>query len=163
MRGLQAIQCLTRRARLGRVGGCQGDDLTPGLTRAGEILLVSEEGSAGFSEGLTISADTVELVADQQAKIGLACNVSAGSIRLTSTGETTKSDALVRQGTQISADTLTVQASRTAELGQDVVVDEPRALVGEPRREDLAVLSRPGRQGCVVQRPDGGADRGPHR
>jgi hypothetical protein len=93
-----------------------------GIT-ASEILLVSEEGDAGFSKGLDLLAESIEVVAAKQAFVGLTCNVSAGSVRLVSTGDTPASDAVVKQGTSIVTDSLHLEASRAARLGPSVVVE----------------------------------------
>lgn len=44
---------------------------------------------------------------------------------------------------------------------QDTVVEQPRALAGELRRDVVEVAARPARHRCIVQPPYGGADRGP--
>jgi YVTN family beta-propeller protein len=90
---------------------------------ATHILLVSEEGSAGLSNGLHLTADTIKVIAANQAKVGLACTVEAGSLELISTGDLPSSDALVRQGSQVTADSMTLRASRAAKLGPDVVAE----------------------------------------
>ena len=99
---------------------------------AGEVLLVSEEGSAGFSRGLTLTAGTIGVVAEKEAMIGLSCTVAADSIELISTGDTLSSNASIRQGSQVTAESLLLQASRTAMLGPGVVV----SVV-----DDLTILS----------------------
>ncbi|MCP4658351.1 MAG: hypothetical protein GY856_23300, partial [bacterium] len=71
---------------------------------AGTIMLVSEEGSAGFSKGLELTAGEISVQALKQAEIGLAATVQVtGSVTLVSTGDLASSDALIRRGSYVSA------------------------------------------------------------
>jgi len=105
--------CVYGRKRI-TIGGT-GSDQT---MEAGTILLVSEEGDAGFSENLTLTADDLSIEAFREAKIGLSCDVTvSGPLSLVSTGELSNSNAVIRQNSVVSADTILVQASRDARLG----------------------------------------------
>ena len=93
------------------------------------IDLVSEEGSAGFSKGLELVADTIDVRALKEAKVGLACRVTANVLNVVSTGDLTTSEALIRQDSTVTAGAVLVQASRGATLGQATTIDVTGSLV----------------------------------
>ena len=93
------------------------------------MLLMSEEGSAGFSKALALTGDTIEVRALKEAKVGLDCDVSVtGALTVVSTGDLATSDALIRQGSTVTAGEIVVEASRGATLGPSTVIDVAGAL-----------------------------------
>ncbi|MCP4571753.1 MAG: hypothetical protein GY838_05320, partial [bacterium] len=99
-----------------------------GIT-ASTIALVSEEGPALFSKGLTLTADEISVRGLKQAQIGLSNTVTVtGSVILESTGDLSSSDALIKQGTYLSAGEVLLSASRTSKLGEQTEIDVAGAL-----------------------------------
>ena len=96
---------------------------------ASAITLVSEEGNAGFSKGLELAADTVDVRALKEAKVGLSCQVTANVLNVVSTGDLTTSEALVRQDSTVHAGSVVVQASRGATIGPATTIDVAGSLV----------------------------------
>ena len=93
-----------------------------GIT-ASSIVLVSEEGDAGFSKGLTLVADDIEVQALQETTIGLDSTVTVdGPLMLISTGNLPSSNAIVRQGSEVNAGEIHLIASRGASLGPSTVI-----------------------------------------
>ncbi|HET9767242.1 MAG TPA: Calx-beta domain-containing protein, partial [Thermoanaerobaculia bacterium] len=99
-----------------------------GIT-ASAITLVSEEGSAGFSKGLELAADTIDVRALKEAKVGLSCNVTANVLNVVSTGDLTTSEALIRQDSTVHAPSVLVQASRGATIGPSTSMMESCSTV----------------------------------
>ncbi len=87
------------------------------------IALVSEQGSAGFSKGLALTADTILAEALEEAKMGLSSQVAvSGTLALVSFGDQAGSNAIIRQGSDVAADTVLLSASRRATLGKSTTL-----------------------------------------
>ncbi len=102
----------------GRKGIEVGSDGGTHSLSAQTLGLVSEEGSALLKQKLTADVDQLSAVAAKEVRIGLNCDVVVdGSLSLVSEGDLASSDANIRQGSVVSAESILVSASRTAKLG----------------------------------------------
>ena len=87
------------------------------------IHLVSDEGSAYFAKGLTLTATEIRVVAASEARIGQSNEVTVGgSLTLLSTGDASNSNASIKQGSNVVAPTVTLRASRNASIGPQAVL-----------------------------------------
>ena len=102
-----------------------------GIT-AGAVALISEEGSAVFSEGLELRAAEIVVQAAKKAGIGLNSTVVVDrAIALISNVDVPSGSAIIRQGSQVTAKDILLKASRATTLGKNTVISVSSDLVLE--------------------------------
>lgn len=91
---------------------------------ADTACVLSEQDSAHLGAGSVVNADNLTVQGDKTAKVGQSSMVTlTESLTLTSTGNFSSSDAIVRSGSTVTAETITISASRGAHLGENTVTN----------------------------------------
>ncbi len=88
---------------------------------AASVTILSELGPAGFGQGSAVNAGELTISGLKTVKIGKNSQVNVtGAVRVISTGDLPRSDAVIRQGATVNAGSLVVEASRGAIIGKNV-------------------------------------------
>ncbi|OGF64989.1 MAG: hypothetical protein A2Y62_02555 [Candidatus Fischerbacteria bacterium RBG_13_37_8] len=99
-----------------------------GIT-TGALHLISEEDDAGTFKSIQIHSTQIYIRALKEAKIGMDSVVEVtGEVKILSTGNLSSSDAIVRQGTELTATSLQIEASREAAIGESTTITVSGAL-----------------------------------
>ncbi len=87
---------------------------------ADTACVLSEQDSAHLGAGSVVNADNLTVQGAMTAKIGQNSTVDvADELTMTSTGDLSSSDTIIRSGSSVEAGTITLSASRSAHLGEN--------------------------------------------